>query len=127
MGNNEELIGLLDKLGAASLEAKGLLSEIRGAIKDLRQAEREAVDHVHKLMNESVHAKLEAEVHEQITKLGDITQRSMKDTEAKVVFEFNRLTEPMYAILSDMFPLMGKFRKEAQEKMAEYKAEHPEP
>lgn len=42
MPGPQEMASLIDRLGAASLEAKELLREVRGAIGDLRQAERDA-------------------------------------------------------------------------------------
>ena len=42
MPGPQEMATLIDRLGAASLEAKELLREVRGAIGDMRQAERDA-------------------------------------------------------------------------------------
>lgn len=93
-----DMPALIDQLGAASLEARQLLADIRGATRDLRNAIRDAQaerEQLADLIKRTVADDIQAEVSTQLAKLGEQTQAAMAAATAKVGREFDRLTNIM--------------------------------
>lgn len=89
-----DMPNLIDRLGEASLTARGLLADIRTATKDLRATLRDAQDErarLADLIKETVAAEIHAEVATQLEALGEKTRQAMDDATAKVGREFDKL------------------------------------
>lgn len=93
-----DLPDLIDRLGAASLEARELLADVRSTTRELRTEIRNAAaerERITDLIKKAVAADIEAEVKTQLSALGELTRKAMDDAVAKVGREFDKLTNIM--------------------------------
>lgn len=98
MGDRPDMRSLIDELGAAALDCRELLADVRTATKDLRLAVREAqeardelAEAVHKMVGDDVEEAVRAHVE----KLGTATKVAMDDAVERVSEKFVELTNLM--------------------------------
>lgn len=86
---------LIDQLSAASAEAKELLREVHGAVKDMRAVLAESAAE-RKRLDESVRAAVEAEVEEHVEavlkNLGDKTKETIAAAEKGIYRRFDQIS-----------------------------------
>lgn len=91
--------GLIDRLGEASLEAKGLIRELHAAVKDARAVLKEIAverERVETMVKRAVEAEVEEAVSSQLAALGAATQKAMREAVDKVIKEFARLESSIF-------------------------------
>lgn len=95
-----DMKSLIDELGAASLECRGLLADVRSATRELRGAVKEANDTIEKLaaaVHDMVQADVDFAVSEQIGKLAEETRKATDDATAAIYKRFDRITNVLLA------------------------------
>lgn len=80
-----------EELKSTMDQARELLSDIRGATKDLRAAKREVEDWIVCIVRAQVTKIIEERVKAELEALGRVTKTEMAKSVAKVTAEFDRL------------------------------------
>lgn len=115
---------VIDRLGAAARDCRELLRQaheaqrdLRGAIREAKEARRELADMLGTI-TDAVGASIEREVVTKLDELGEHVNKSMRDTTAKILEEFDTLANPLRDALDEMMqaqkilsgPLVGGMR-----------------
>ncbi len=102
-------------LVAIMAQARELLSEVRAATKDLRQAQRDAESYIKGRINEEVEDFLRVEIRKQIESLGRFTEEAMRQSVSKVSQEFKRIERIFLGLeRGDNVPSLEEIAKMAQ-------------
>lgn len=85
---------LIDRLGAAAMECRELLADVRSATRDLREAVKESRKERERLataVKDAAAAEIDQAVAAGLEELGETTRKAMDDSVAKVGAEFDKL------------------------------------
>lgn len=89
--STEDWNSTIDKLVAATADARDVIREAHGAARDLRQLLAEARELVNSGVEEALAEKLKAEVEKSMEQLGESTRKAMRESVDKVGRQFDEM------------------------------------
>ncbi len=93
MTSGQEWVSLIDQLGAASMEAREVITELRSELKEARRVQREFHQEVERALAVAVDERIAAEVAKGLDAYGETLRKAMSDAVDKVGREFDKLAK----------------------------------